>query len=66
MVSTKPFTVSNENLTCYINGVANPLTVVIRMKNTKKYFHSPFFSSINMTREESRHQLFLSMSTCKK
>ena len=35
IVSTKPFTVSNENLTCYIYGVANPLTVVICMKNTK-------------------------------
>lgn len=63
MVSTKPFTVSNENLTCYIYGVANPLTVVIRMKNTKKHFHTPFFfSSVNVAGEETRHQLFSSMS----
>lgn len=63
IVSTKPFTVSNENLTCYIYGVANPLTVVIRMKNTEKYFHTPFFfSSVNVAGEETRHQLFSSMS----
>ena len=63
MVSTKPFTVSNENLTCYIYGVANPLTVVIRMKNTKTHFHTPFFfSSVNVAGEETRHQLFSSMS----
>lgn len=63
MVSTKPFTVSNENLTSYIYGVANPLTVVIRMKNTKKHFHTPFFfSSVNVAGEETRHQLFSSMS----
>lgn len=63
MVSTKPFTVSNENLTCYIYGVANPLTVVILMKNTKKHFHTPFFfSSVNVAGEETRHQLFSSMS----
>ena len=63
MVSTKPFTVSNENLTCYVYGVANPLTVVIRMKDTKKHFHTPFFfSSVNVAGEETRHQLFSSMS----
>lgn len=63
VVSTKPFTVSNENLTCYIYGVANPLTVVIRMKNTKKHFHTPFFfSSVNVAGKETRHQLFSSMS----
>lgn len=63
VVSTKPFTVSNENLTCYIYGVANPLTVVIRMKNTKKHFHTPFFfSSVNVTGEKTRYQLFSSMS----
>lgn len=63
VVSTKPFTVSNENLTSYIYGVANPLTVVIRMKNTKKHFHTPFFfSSVNVSGKETRHQLFTSMS----
>ena len=63
IVSTKPFAVNNENLTCYIYGVANPLTVVICMKNTKKHFHTPFFfSSVNVTGEETRHQLFSSMS----
>lgn len=63
IVSTKPFMVSNVNLTCYIYGVANPLTVVIRMKNTKKDFHTPFFfSSVNVAGQKSRHQLFASMS----
>lgn len=63
MVSTKPFTVSNENLTSYVYGVANPLTVVILMKSTKKHFLTPFFfSSVNVAGEESRHQLFSSMS----
>lgn len=63
MVSTKPFTVSNRNLTCYIYGLANPLTVVIRMKNTNKHFHTPFFfPSVNVAGEETRHQLFSSMS----
>lgn len=62
-LSTKPFKVSNENLTCYLYGVANPLTVVIRMKTTKKHFHTPFFfSSVNVAGEENRHQLFSSMS----
>lgn len=63
VTSTKPFTVSNENLTCYIYGVANPLTVVIRMKNTKTHFHTPFFfSSVNVAGKKTRHQLFSSMS----
>lgn len=63
MVSTKPFAVSNENLTCYIYGAANPFTVVIRMKSAKKHFHTPFFfSSVNVAGEETRHQLFSSMS----
>lgn len=63
VTSTKPFTVSNENLTCYIYGAANPLTVVIRMKNTKTHFHTPFFfSSVNVAGEKNRHQLFSSMS----
>ena len=63
MVSTKPFTISNENLTCYVYGVANPLTVVIRMKDTTTHFHTPFFfSSVNVAGEETRHQLFSSMS----
>lgn len=62
-LSMKPFKVSNENLTCYLYGVANPLTVVIRMKTTKKHFHTPFFfSSVNVAGEENRHQLFSSMS----
>ncbi|KAJ7984114.1 hypothetical protein DPEC_G00363980 [Dallia pectoralis] len=63
MVSTKPFTVSNENLTSYIYGVANPLTVVLCMKNTNKHFHTPFFfSSVNVSGVETKHQLFTSMS----
>ncbi|KAK2821893.1 hypothetical protein Q5P01_021958 [Channa striata] len=63
VVSTKPFAVSNENLTCYVYGVANPLTVVIRMKKTERHFHTPFFfSSVNVAGEENRHQLFSSMS----
>lgn len=63
VTSTKSFTVSNENLTCYIYGVANPLTVVIRMKNTKTHFHTPFFfSSVNVAGKKTRHQLFSSMS----
>ncbi|KAE8278015.1 hypothetical protein D5F01_LYC23950 [Larimichthys crocea] len=63
VVSTKPFMVSNENLTCYMYGVANPSTVVIHMKNAKRHFHTPFFfSSVNVAGEESRHQLFSSMS----
>lgn len=63
VTSAKAFTVSNENLTCYIYGVANPLTVVIRMKNTKTHFHTPFFfSSVNVAGKKNRHQLFSSMS----
>ncbi|KAJ7984145.1 hypothetical protein DPEC_G00364290 [Dallia pectoralis] len=63
MVSTKTFTVSNENLTSYIYGVANPLTVVLCMKNTNKHFHTPFFfSSVNVSGVETKHQLFTSMS----
>lgn len=63
VVSTKPFTVSNENLTCYMYGVANPSTVVIHMKNAERQFHTPFFfSSVNVAGEETRHQLFSSMS----
>ncbi|MEO0813691.1 MAG: hypothetical protein AAFY60_12565, partial [Myxococcota bacterium] len=63
VVSTKPFAVSNVNLTCYLYGVANPSTVVIRMKDTKKHFHTPFFfSSINVAGRETKHQLFASMS----
>lgn len=63
VTSTKPFRVSNENLTSYIYGVANPLTVVIRMRNTKSSFHTPFFfSSVNVATNDRRHQLFTSMS----
>lgn len=63
VTSTKSFTISNENLTCYVYGVANPLTVVIRMKNTKTQFHTPFFfSSVNVAGKKTRHQLFSSMS----
>nr|BBA49195.1 hypothetical protein ORF34-like [Oryzias latipes] len=63
VVSAKPFEVNNENLTSYMYGVANPASVVIRMKDTKKDFHTPFFfSSVNVTGEENRHQLFSSMS----
>jgi hypothetical protein len=32
------------------------------MKNTRKHFHTPFFSSVNVAGEETRHQLFSSMS----
>lgn len=63
VTSTKPFKVSNENLTSYIYGVANPLTVVVRMRNTKSSFHTPFFfSSVNVATNDKRHQLFTSMS----
>lgn len=63
VTSTKPFRVSNENLTSYMYGVANPLTVVIRMRNTKSFFHTPFFfSSVNVATNDRRHQLFASMS----
>lgn len=63
VVSTKPFVVNNENLTSYMYGVANPSTVVIRMKNAERHFHTPFFfSSVNVAGEETRHQLFSSMS----
>ena len=63
VVSTKPFAISNENLTCYIYGVANPSTAMILMKENKKHFHTPFFfSSVNVTGKETRHQVFASMS----
>lgn len=63
VVSTKPFVISNENLTCYIYGVANPSTVVILMKEKQKHFHTPFFfSSVNLTGKGTTHQVFASMS----
>ena len=63
VVAARAFTISNVNLTCYIYGVANPFTVMINMKNTKEHFHTPFFfSSVNVAGEESRHQMFTSMS----
>lgn len=63
IISSKPFMVCNENLTSYIYGVANPLSVIALMKNTKKHFHTPFFfSSVNVAGEATRHQLFVSMS----
>ena len=62
VTSAKTFTVSNENLTCYIYGVANPATVVLQMEMNKAEFHTPFFfSSINVCGSES-HQLFRSMA----
>lgn len=63
VVAARAFTISNENLTCYIYGVTNPFMVMINMKNTKTHFHTPFFfSSVNVAGEESRHQMFTSMS----
>lgn len=63
VTAAQAFTISNENLTCYIYGVANPFTVMVNMKNTKTHFHTPFFfSSVNVAGEESRHQMFTSMS----
>ncbi|KAE8280240.1 hypothetical protein D5F01_LYC20794 [Larimichthys crocea] len=44
-------------------GVANPSTIVIHMKNAIRHFYTPFFfSSVNVAGEETRHQLFSSMS----
>ena len=62
ITSAKAFTVSNENLTCYIYGVANPAAVVLKMKMNNAEFHTPFFfSSVNVCGSES-HQLFPSMA----
>lgn len=62
VTSAKMFVVSNENLTCYIYGVANPAAVVLKMKMNNAEFHTPFFfSSVNVCGSES-HQLFPSMA----
>ncbi|KAJ8411155.1 hypothetical protein AAFF_G00171610 [Aldrovandia affinis] len=62
VMSTKPFTVSNTNLMCYLYGVANLATVVVMMKTKKEHFHSPlFFSSVNVSGNGS-YQIFPSMS----
>ena len=55
VVSTKPFAISTENLTCYIYGVANPSTAMILMKENKKHFHTPLLLLLRQ-RDRQRDQ----------